>query len=167
MAETIDPARDIYVLGLSDDTRALLDHLRVEAPWKLERVRVLEGRHVADVESLVRSGIRAARIVVSLDPASLGWSPASLDRALRSLSPRALILVGAGGQEPRRGGVRAAATRRRLASWRVAALIALAVLDGLIFFVPVGSAALVAAALFAPGWLKRAARFLEAVAEGR
>lgn len=34
-------------------------------------------------------------------------------------------------------------------------------------FVPVGSAALVAAALFAPGWLKRAARFLEAIAEGR
>lgn len=167
MAETIDPARDIYVLGLCDDTRALLDHLRVEAPWMLERVRILEGRHVADVESLVRSGIPAARIVVSLDPASLGWAPASLDRALRSLSPGALILVGAGRQEPRRGGVRAAATWRRLASWRVAALIALAVLDGLIFFVPVGSAALVAAALFAPGWLKRAARFLEAVAEGR
>ncbi len=167
MAETIDPARDIYVLGLCDDTRALLGHLRVEAPWMLERVRVLEGCHVADVESLIRSGIPAARIVVSLDPESLGWSPASLDCALRSLSPKALILVGAGGQERRRGGVRAVSTRSPLASWRVAVLIVLAVVDGLIFFIPVVSAALVAGALFAPGWLKRAARFLEAVAEGR
>lgn len=167
MAETIDPTRDIYVLGLCDDTRALLNHLRIEAPWMLERVRVLEGRHVADVERLVRSGIPTARIVVSLDPESLGWSPASLDRALRSLCPRALILVGAGGQEQRRSGVRPVPIRFRLASWRVAALIVLAVVDGLIFFIPVGSTAVVVGALFAPGWLKRVARFLEAVAEGR
>jgi len=167
MAETIIPASDIYVLGLCDDTRALLDHLRVEAPWMLDRVRILEGRDVADLESLVRSGIPAARMVVSLDPVSFGWSPASLDRALRSLSPGALILVGAGRQAPRPNGARATATRRRLASWRVGVLVALAVLDGLIFFVPVGSAALVAGALFAPRWLKRAARFLEAIAEGR
>jgi cobalamin synthase len=56
--------------------------------------------------------------------------------------------------------------RARVRSWRFWALAGVTLLDGLIFVVPIVLAAMVVGALFAPSWLRRAARFLEALATG-
>jgi len=54
----------------------------------------------------------------------------------------------------------------RLASWRFWVLVGLAVLDAALFFVPAVAVGLVIAALIDPGLLRRAARFLDALADG-
>ena len=159
---------DVYVLGVCDSTRALLDHLREEAPTLLEGVRVLDARVSHDVDQLSRSGVSQARTVVCFDPRSLGWSPEALERALRSLCPGARIFVGSGSSQGCRP-LRApyAGVWRRIASWRFAALLGLGIVDALVLVVPLGSGAVVLGALVAPGWLRRLARFLERIADGR
>lgn len=58
-------------------------------------------------------------------------------------------------------------TWRRLATWRFWMLVGITVLDGLMFIAPLTPIAMVLAAALAPGWLRRAARFLDALAEAR
>jgi Sec-independent protein secretion pathway component TatC len=53
---------------------------------------------------------------------------------------------------------------QRLASWRFWALVALTVVDGVFFVIPVVATALVVWALIAPDLLRRIARFLESLA---
>ncbi len=53
---------------------------------------------------------------------------------------------------------------QRLASWRFWALVALAVVDGVFFIIPMVATALVVCALIAPDLLRRIARFLESLA---
>ena len=55
----------------------------------------------------------------------------------------------------------------RVTSWRFWTLVGIALADGLVFVVPVVPLVLVLGALLAPDWLRRAARFLDALAEGR
>jgi len=54
----------------------------------------------------------------------------------------------------------------RIMNWWFVALLLLAVVDGLVFIVPIGSLAVVIAAMIAPEWLHRIARFLTALADG-
>ena len=56
---------------------------------------------------------------------------------------------------------------QRLTTWRFGVLVGLALLDALLFVVPVIPLALVAAAIVAPESLRRAARFLDSLADGR
>ena len=53
---------------------------------------------------------------------------------------------------------------QRLASWRFWALVALAVIDGVFFIIPMVATALIVCALIAPDLLRRIARFLESLA---
>ena len=52
----------------------------------------------------------------------------------------------------------------RIASWRFAVLLGVMVLDGVLFFVPLTAAAMVGAAVTAPGGLRAIARFLDELA---
>lgn len=56
---------------------------------------------------------------------------------------------------------------QRLTSWRFGVLVGLTLLDALIFAIPITPLALVAAVVVAPQSLRRAARFLEALADGQ
>jgi hypothetical protein len=56
---------------------------------------------------------------------------------------------------------------RRLTSWRFGALVGLTLLDAVVFAIPLTPLALLALAVAAPETLRRAARFLEALADGR
>jgi len=68
---------DILVLGFSEDVRALLDHLRAEAPAVVQRIAVLDRRPEA-VARLNRAGIAA----VCGDPFDAGvLQRAGIDRA--------------------------------------------------------------------------------------
>ena len=53
---------------------------------------------------------------------------------------------------------------QRLVSWRFWALVALAVIDGVFFIIPMVATALIVCALIAPDLLRRIARFLESLA---
>lgn len=53
---------------------------------------------------------------------------------------------------------------QRLVSWRFWALVALAVIDGVFFIIPMVATALIVCALIAPDLLLRIARFLESLA---
>jgi hypothetical protein len=53
---------------------------------------------------------------------------------------------------------------QRLSSWRFWTLVALAVVDGVFFVIPMAATALVVCALIAPDLLRRIARFLESLA---
>ena len=55
--------------------------------------------------------------------------------------------------------------RSRLANWRFWTLVAVTLVDGIVFFVPIVLSSLVIGAVFAPNWLRSAARFLDALAE--
>jgi hypothetical protein len=50
-------------------------------------------------------------------------------------------------------------------SWRFWLLVGVVLLDGLVFVIPLMGVAVVIAAVFAPDWLRRVARFLDAVAD--
>jgi hypothetical protein len=54
---------------------------------------------------------------------------------------------------------------RRLGSWRFWALVAVTLVDGFLFVIPLVACALAVSALLAPDLLRRAARFLEAAAD--
>jgi hypothetical protein len=54
----------------------------------------------------------------------------------------------------------------RLMSWKLWLLVAVTVVDTLVFFVPITATALLVAAVIAPSQLRKAARFLEALATG-
>lgn len=56
---------------------------------------------------------------------------------------------------------------QRLTSWRFGILVGVTLLDAVLIAVPVTPLALVAAAVAAPESLRRAARFLEALADGQ
>jgi hypothetical protein len=60
-----------------------------------------------------------------------------------------------------------AAMFRRLTGWRFGVLLGVTLLDALIFAVPITALALVVLAVAAPELLRRAAAFLEALADGR
>jgi len=53
----------------------------------------------------------------------------------------------------------------RLTGWRFWALVGVTVVDGIVFFLPIVLGSLIIGALFAPSWLRSAARFLDALAE--
>jgi hypothetical protein len=53
---------------------------------------------------------------------------------------------------------------QRLVSWRFWALVALAVIDGVFFIIPMVATGLIVCALIAPDLLRRIARFLESLA---
>jgi hypothetical protein len=56
---------------------------------------------------------------------------------------------------------------RRITSWRFWLLVAVALVDGVFFVIPLVATALVVCALIAPDLLRRAARFLDALAAAR
>lgn len=189
--------RDILVLGFSDDTRALLEHLRVEAPALVERIAIVDGRpetverlHRAGIAAvygdpfdagvLQRAGIDRATLVVQLDPRGPGFS--ELAPLVRELCPRARLLVSRSGGED--FSVRGAEHREtmadglatppdpsrlwaRLTTWQFWLLVGVAMVDTAIPALPVAAAALLIAALGAPGCLRWVARLLDAVAERR
>jgi hypothetical protein len=53
---------------------------------------------------------------------------------------------------------------QRIISWRFWTLVALAVIDGVLFIVPMVATALIVCALIAPDLLRRIARFLDSLA---
>ncbi|MBI4588247.1 MAG: hypothetical protein HY725_05375 [Candidatus Rokubacteria bacterium] len=55
----------------------------------------------------------------------------------------------------------------RVRSWRFWTLVAVTVVDGLVFVIPIALTAMLVGALIAPDWLRGAARFLDALADGR
>jgi hypothetical protein len=55
----------------------------------------------------------------------------------------------------------------RVTGWRFWTLVGITVVDSLIFVIPIALGALVVGAVVAPDWLRRAARFLDALADGR
>jgi len=55
----------------------------------------------------------------------------------------------------------------RMMTWRFAVLVVVGLVDAAIFMIPLVPVALLVAVLLAPQWLRRAARFLDALAEGR
>ncbi len=55
----------------------------------------------------------------------------------------------------------------RVSSWRFGALVSVMVVDAVIFAVPALALTLVVAAVASPETLRSAARFLEALADGR
>lgn len=240
------PEPEILVLGFSDDVRALLDHIRAEAPSLLDRITLVDPSptvvhrlkprgfksvcgHLADPATLREAGIhRAGIIAVFVDERTGRMTEiAELVRLCRSLAPAAQIFVipedaravsplypfggewppakvspPGNGLEPlherprgivqgRRSpttpggsavdsiwssecgsspipclGVGVRLAWGRLWGWRFWVLVGAAVLDGLIVIMPIALAAMVLGALFAPDWLRRTARFLDAVAAG-
>lgn len=54
----------------------------------------------------------------------------------------------------------------RVTSWRFWLLVAVVVVDALVFVIPIVGATAIVAAVCAPDWLRRAARFLDALADG-
>jgi hypothetical protein len=52
----------------------------------------------------------------------------------------------------------------RLLSWRFAVLLAITIIDAIVFLIPLTASALIVAVVFAPHYLRRAARFLEDLA---
>lgn len=56
---------------------------------------------------------------------------------------------------------------RRVTNWRFVVLVAVALLDAVVFLVPLVASALVLAAVVAPDGLRWTARFLDALADGR
>lgn len=55
----------------------------------------------------------------------------------------------------------------RVRSWRFWALVGITVVDGFVFVIPIALGAMIVGAVVAPDWLRRAARFLDALADGR
>jgi hypothetical protein len=90
-------------------------------------------------------------------------------RGREVVTPRlnAGVLACAGGikAEPRWG--KGAEMLRRLTSWRFGVLLGVTLLDALIFTVPITALGLVVLAVVAPQFLRRAAAFLQALADGR
>lgn len=81
--------RDVFVLGFSDDVRALLDHLAAEAPGFLHRMVVIDHRG----ETLARAQAAGVRWVHGdpLDPATLqraGFQHATMVVSLAVEHPR-------------------------------------------------------------------------------
>lgn len=112
-------ASDVFVIGYGDDTRVVIELLRVEAPAMLARLTTVE----PDADAVRRLADR-------------------LDRS----APPGLV--------------------SRLTSGRLWLLVALTVVDAMVFFVPVTATALLVAAVIVPQRLREAARFLEALATG-
>lgn len=55
----------------------------------------------------------------------------------------------------------------RVMTWRFALLVGVGFVDAAIFMIPLVPVALLVAVLLAPEWLRRGARFLDALAEGQ
>lgn len=70
--------RDILVLGFSEDTRALVEHLRAEAPALVERVAIIDDTWET-VERLSRGGIAAIHGDPLSAPGCLRWMARLLD----------------------------------------------------------------------------------------
>lgn len=240
------PEPGIFLLGFSDDVRAILDHIQAEAPSLLDRVTLVDPSPrivhrlksrglrsvcgpLADPATLREAGIHRAGIIAVIGDESTGRMTelAELVRLCRSLAPAAKIFLipedakvvsplytSAGGWPGARvsppgngleslhgrppsivqgrrdptppGGPTTDSIRSstwgpspiprlgadfrlawsRVRRWRFWVLVGAAVLDGLIFILPIALATMVLGALFAPDWLRRAARFLDAVAAG-
>lgn len=108
------PAPDFYLLGYSDDVRALLDHLRAEAPHLVRRVVLVVppgergalgdpgdvavvAAEPSDVMALLDAGIeRATVIAVFLAGAAATTKGPALVRTLRRLCPDAEVFAAAG-----------------------------------------------------------------------
>ncbi|MBI4571926.1 MAG: NAD-binding protein [candidate division NC10 bacterium] len=246
MPHTFHLEPDVFVLGFSDDVRALLDHVRAEAPSLLNRITVVDPDStvvdrlkstglgsicgdLSDPSMLREAGIHRARSIALFldDRTRRAIDPVEMVRVLRLLSPTAQVFVTArdeaaasrmqavgafkvfvtapwvgsdlvsplaspaGMDRPAARQMEAGGSgegfpcfstsgpssfpgvetglpnmRARIRSWRFWALTGVTLLDGLIFVMPIALAAMVIGALFAPSWLRRAARFLEALATG-
>ena len=180
---------DVFVLGYCEDTRVLLDLLMTEAPAMQRRLVIVEpdeatareltGRGFsvrrASLTDPVALGtmIAGARVVACFAPERSGWPPHVLEAFLRSFVPNASLYVhGATSTPPHQANgaptlPSPAGLGARLGSWRLWLLVVLTAVDAAVFFLPVTSAALLAAALLAPRRLQQAASFLETLATGR
>jgi hypothetical protein len=182
-------AVDVFVLGYCEDTRVLLDLLMTEAPAMRSRLVIVEPDQATAREltgrgfSVRRTSltdpvaletlIAGARVVACFAPERFGWPPDVLEAFLRSFVPDASLYIhGATSTLPHRAN-RAplvpvpSGLGARLGSWRLWFLVALTAVDAAVFFLPVTSAALLAAALVAPRRLQQAASFLDTLATGR
>ena len=107
-----DRQRDVFVLGFSDDVRALLDHLAAEAPGFLDRVVVIDHRKEVfvrmtarglrgvhggplDPDTLRQSGFQEATMVVCLvaDPSRCRDAALDAVRLAKMFCPEARVLV--------------------------------------------------------------------------
>jgi hypothetical protein len=182
-------AVDVFVLGYCEDTRVLLDLLMTEAPAMQRRLIIVEpdqttARELTERGFSVRQAsftdpvalgtmIAGARVVVCFAPEPSGWPPDVLEAFLRGVVPDASLYIhGATSTLPHQAdGAHALPARSafgaRIGSWRLWLLVALTAVDAAVFFLPVTSAALLAAALVAPRRLQQAASFLDALATAR
>jgi hypothetical protein len=135
--------------------------------------RMTSPRPAAPARVALGTMIAGARVVACFAPERTGWPPNVLEALLRSFVPNATLYVHgatsmlshqADGAHPLPS---FAGLGVRLGSWRLWLLVALTAVDAAVFFLPVTSAALLAAALVAPRRLQQAASFLDALATGR
>ncbi len=138
----VSPHVDTFLLGYSDNTRALLAHLDAEAPWRVPHVRVLEpdplvvraarrnGASATAVDlwdpgALRGAGLEHATTIVVF-PERLGGRVDQLERVVRSVSPSVEFLVAA--WRPSTPGARRPVipTLGVIASWRFWALVTVA-----------------------------------------
>jgi hypothetical protein len=184
----LDKGPDVFLLGVSEDARALIGHLLAEAPSLLRRIVAIDPRaevvdqlgpvgilavrgSPADPATLRRAGIERAAIVVALG----GVDPprGEIATLIRSLCPGARLIIGARGEPERVRRVSAEPGRppiprpvwRRFATWQFWLLTGVTLLDALVFVLPLVSTAVWFAAAAAPACLRRAARFLDALAD--
>jgi hypothetical protein len=182
-------AVDVFVLGYCEDTRVLLDLLMTEAPAMQRRLVIIEPNEAtarelsgrgfsvrqASLTDPVALGtmIAGARVVACFAPERSGWPPDVLESFLRSFVPDANLYIHGATPTPPHQANRApivpvpSGLAARLGSWRLWFLVALTAVDAAVFFLPVTSAALLAAALVAPRRLQQAASFLDTLATGR
>jgi hypothetical protein len=176
---------DVYVLGFEPGVATLIRHLRSEAPGRLARLvvvdpdpgcaRDLEDDGVramlvsaADLADLRVPGLEQAAMIVCFQPERIGWRAGPLRTRLRERNASARVFIEEAPPVPADPSQAAPGSRRRwLGSWRFWLLVAIGVIDALVFVVPLTAGALVVSALLAPHLLRRAARFLEAVADAR
>lgn len=114
MPHDLRPEPDIFLLGYSDDVRALVDHLRAEAPSLLDRVAVVDPdstvvdrlkstglrsvcSDLTDPSMLREAGIPRARIIALFPDARTRRTTdaGELVRISRLLSPAAQVFVAA------------------------------------------------------------------------
>lgn len=142
----------IVVVGFSDDARALIDHLELEAPALLPRLIVVDPSPEV-VDRLRDAGLRAVRADTG-DPAGLA--------ALGLGEPALVVHSGRAAAPP--------PVRSRhvsmLGNWRLWVLLGVTIVDGLVFMIPLTPTVLLLAALVAPGWVRWTAGFLDGLAGG-
>jgi hypothetical protein len=168
---------DTFVIGYCDNTRALLAHLEAEGPARLSRVRVLDpdpavvtmlhdrGIDAATVDfrdgaALQAAGLESATTVIVFEQ-RLDGSLSSVTRVIRAVCPSAELLKVPAIPETRQR------PWRIFLTWRFWMLVAITLVDALVFVVPLTALVLLTSAVLNPRWLRTAARFFDDLAEAR